>query len=132
MLTVTIDRNKWDVYPNGVRADSRFDEGRLFNPETGLMCCLGFVGLTCGFTPEEMKGLSEPYEVLPRKVYDTNGRFIMELNEKWPTGSFKDSISDLISINDDRHISNKFRELALIQRGLEAGIQFVFVGEYLK
>jgi len=50
----TIDRSKWG------RGFWFWTASKLLNSETGKMCCLGFFGLACGLTPEQIKGESAP------------------------------------------------------------------------
>lgn len=127
MLNVTVDRSKWDIRSNrkvikGKEFNNYFDHACLLNPETKLMCCLGFVGKACGiqnidleekFTPQDSTSDKWPESLLNADEHDT------------------DICESLIRTNDDGKISNQRREERIQRLGLKAGIKFKFVGKYL-
>lgn len=127
LLNVEIDRALWDVPGQRPGAEN---QGMLYRAETSRMCCLGFVGLTCGLTRELMRGMGEPTEV-PGNWPET--LFRGEDAEEYPGWLRNSRISlELMLINDDKSITNKKREKDIHETGLKAGINFTFTGEYLR
>ena len=96
-MKVTIDRSKWGTQ-------------ELYNPETGKFCALGFVGLACGYTPEELaKGKT------PRKCATPD--------RPWPGGLGEAKTTcDVWGVNDWEENPDRERDLAaaLAARGVVA------------
>jgi hypothetical protein len=107
-MKLVIDRSKW------LRGEGQ-DESYLLRKKDGKMCCLGFYGLACGLTEEDilMKGTPEEVEVF------------------WGPGSWLVSgimdANELMSINDGRHRSAKERELKIAALFSKHGVEVEFI-----
>lgn len=88
--------------------------------DTGTMCCLGFLGEACGYTPEAMlaKGM-------PSDLSDDNrwNRRVPKLLRNDTTESILDQIS---VINDNKEINDKVRKDRLRRAFKKAGVTIRF------
>jgi len=135
VINVTIDRSRWDVAPNkcvkhngNEKADSY-----LYDSTTGLQCCLGFLGVACGFSLEELDNVQEPFNVVERTG---PGPYDVKRDSRWPKGLLTFAPegcaeTKLIQTNDSCDLTNAEREAKIHEYGLAAGINFTFEGEYL-
>lgn len=132
LLHVSIDRAKWDVWPNHKALFTENEilptSGQLLRQRTGTMCCLGFVGETCGIPLARLQNQSSP-----GATSNCAG---------WPETLFKhdaaynrmaDSLiaEKLMTHNDNADVTAKKRETLIAKLGLAAGIRFTFRGRYL-
>lgn len=126
MIDVEINRAEWDVRPNKKFFNIPGNSGCLLRDESegNLKCCLGFLALQ-GTTLTE-------YDILdknePQDVSNTNSDG--EYEKYWPKGLRKNE-TKLMKINDDFLFTNEQREVNLKIAGVDAGINFIFTGEYL-
>lgn len=101
------------------------EDGLLYRENDGKMCCLGFLGIACGLTEDEMMDRGSPQEAL---------------SSLWPRGMVWEDDSDdssifydstitneLVTINDNQKIYDDTRELALIEKFKELNIEVEFV-----
>ena len=113
-MKVTIDRSKW------LRGEE--NKSYLLRATDGKMCCLGFLGLACGLTEDEIRDCIAPAKT--RKYY----KFPAELLRQTEDGLWVDSIfSDLLmDINDREGYSEEEREAELTQLFKLIGIELEF------
>lgn len=87
------------------------NNSQLIREKDGKKCCLGIYGLACGITAEEMKFLSEPYQLatikpalLPKEMY-------WLVTQDGPM-CFNNTLiaTELMNTNDVRGIGEYFRE----------------------
>jgi len=116
MVTVRIDRAKHGIGNKG---------GFLFNPRTGLMCCLGFCMLKAGYNKEEIEGKVLPDDLA---VYGNPVSIDSPLAELLNNYS---ACEILAAINDNitNKMSAKCREERLIKAAAEFDVKFEFYGE---
>ena len=127
MIKVVINRSKWSrgaVVGNALLVGEpciATEQGKTV-AEEGKMCCLGFVCLTLGFSPDQIRGRSMPSDL---------GRGIEGLTEVAQDGGdhYDDTnfSVEAAKINDDADISDKSREEILVGEAATAGFAFVFV-----
>lgn len=113
----TVDLEKWARgCENG--------ESQLLN-EDGFMCCLGFLGLACGLTPDEMREISTPPEVGRMKL------FPQELIQEHCLHADEVETSDycdvLMNINDNNLTTDQQKMERLKEKFAETGIEIKFV-----
>lgn len=88
----------------------------------GKMCCLGFLGLACGYTKKEILGVQTP-ACASRRI---------DAKAKWPSLLLNkeggDSIfgDDLMRMNDNREIKDSVREAELKELFKEINYEVVF------
>ena len=93
----------------------RWGQRLLRSYDSGKMCCLGFVALKCGFTPEEITGQPAP----------------MYVSGPWPAAihvagkAHTKLTAQLMEINDS-HFSPGFRMLGLFREFARAGVKLRF------
>jgi hypothetical protein len=88
-MNLVIDRKRW------LRGEGAHDS-KLLRPSDGKMCCLGFYGLACGLSADQICGAGSPRTAL--------GGLAM-----WPAwmrmaaaaSHLSDDAADLMEINDD-------------------------------
>jgi hypothetical protein len=127
-VKVIIDRRKWNT-------GKRLAEPKLLDELTGSMCCLGFLGLACGATRNDLADECLPGDV--RKVQRLDG-----LGETpWPealfgrTDAFRvgcNTWENILSMmNDVEGIDHADRE-PWIAEGFKTvlGVEVEFVGDY--
>lgn len=114
MAKFTVDRTKW-------YRGQGYTESRLLRGD-GMMCCIGFVGLQCGISPEALMG----QDIIWRSVKDNTDP------QPWPawmTDQSKPVGADITAayiINDDRDIDDAAREKKLQGLFAEYGDEIVF------
>ena len=106
MLNLLITRDKWVRGQSGI-----FGKSRLLNNK-GNMCCLGFLGKTCGVPVNEMLDKVYPIDLGP------------EYTKLFPEG-LKGMVVDFIRSNDSG--SEKTREETLKELFLTIGVTVEFV-----
>lgn len=109
MLNVVVKRSKW------LRGEGS-DRSRLLRPSDGKMCCLGFVCLVAGATPDKICDLAEIEQVWPTS--DMIKERGIEGKQRW---------SDAYHLNDSVEYTDSEREEDLIEWGKNNGIAFMFV-----
>ena len=120
MLTMVVERAKW------LRGEGSHTS-YLLRHSDGKMCCLGFVCVTAGMTPEQISGLTAPASLVSvgrpipaavERLLDYNG-----------TAVVVDSVItvSMMTTNDAEDVLGADREAQLQASGLEVGIQFTFV-----
>lgn len=103
MLKLIIKRSKW------LRGETE-EDSQLLSPNTGKMCCLGFLARQCGYTAKDIKGILTPEDVantskfIPRLIKVNEGVF----NNTKLCNTFMD-------INDASEITDYQREKRLIK-----------------
>jgi hypothetical protein len=111
LLTCTVDRSKWAR--GGPRGSNYKGLSELVNVQ-GNMCCLGFLGITCGVEPQDMLQITSPDDLSE------------ELTAKYPAVA---SWDQFIVINDNSAITDADKEKALRDLAKKNGFLFLFVGE---
>ncbi len=121
-MKLKIDRAKWHTGRYGDDNSEGIGMVALLNPE-GFMCCLGFLGLACGYEPTELESQDEPQN--------------LDDVEKWPeaivdpeTAHDTDLSGSLMETNDDHDSSDEAREIRVTVLMAEGDIEVEFVGEY--
>src|ERR1700743_627759 len=93
---LVIEESNWLRY-----GSNAFVETMLRNPKTGGMCCLGFLGLSCGASPRLLNRKFLP-EALAKKV-------------EWPKGVLEEEGNDTLwtlratQLNDSRCVRKGFK-----------------------
>ena len=119
MLTVVVDRAKW------LRGEGS-NTSYLLRQADGKMCCLGFVCVTAGMTPEQISGLTAPSSLVSvRRPIPPAVKRLLDHNTFFTVNSAI-TVSMMIT-NDAKDMSDAEREAQLQASGLEVGIQFTFV-----
>lgn len=123
--TFTVERANW------LRGT---DQSMLRNPE-GQMCCLGFLGLACGYTPEELLNRNLPDDFENRPTGESKDRLL------WPRdlarvhedqdegGEYSigtETCSRIAITNDSTFLSDASREQRLTEYFGSIGIKVVF------
>ncbi len=120
-MKLVIDRKKW------LRGDGR--DSYLIRPSDGKQCCLGFLGLACGYEPADLHARLSPLST-----------FESEKDNKWciPVGN-KDAatngeemhsaiILELTRINDHMYMKDNDREEKLTEAFASVGVEVTFEG----
>ena len=125
MNKLVIDRAKWNVgNPN---SSYLLDRGGM------TLCCLGFLGLECGVSRDNMLGWGLPSNVnhdkWPKKLFET--ATFVETTSVFGDHSLWENV--FVEINDSTTIDNDAREL-WIKEGFRQILNYdvEFVGEYLE
>ena len=110
MKILTIQRSRWRR--GGPVRNLELGPTTLRNAQNGLMCCLGFDALACGYTEAQIQGLGDPSEVAARHVclpgYENRAHIGFFDIENSPI------VEEAIDINDNPHLSDDKREAKLI------------------
>lgn len=124
-MKVIIDRRKWNT---GERLSH---PSRLFDENSGSLCCLGFLGEACGAKREHLEGINYPggareFATWPPQLFaETPAGLLVAsgLSSTWETV--------LAHINDADHVDDATRE-AWIAEGFKTvlGVEVEFVGDY--
>lgn len=111
-MKLTIKRSEW-LHGEGGRVS------RLLRATDNKMCCLGFLGIACGLTRDEILGKSEPSEIT---------------SSKWIKGLILDSSEgtetchQLMMANDSlSYLFETKREARIISLFAELDVQVEFV-----
>lgn len=129
LLDVTVERSKW--YRGQGDEQSRLlvtvhDDSE----QNGKMCCLGFVCLAAGLTPDDIANRPFPAEV--RNQLPIVRQFPQVLEPLlYVAGDLQAANSthcnDIGSVNDSEDMPDTEREATLTKLGKEVGINFTFV-----
>ena len=111
MKTLVIERARW------LRGEGS-GPSKLLRKEDGKMCCLGFMFLSCGFTPEQIEGHTNPYEMT--RYSEVPSWLLMD------SGSDSTLAVKLMTINDDLSLPETAREERIKKLFAEGGIKAVF------
>jgi len=114
-MELVIDRSKW------LRGSGN---SLLFRPTDGKMCCLGFYGLSCGLTQEDMNGLGAPFEIHGQK-WQENSSANWLFDHHWGCSSY---CYNLMAINDRLDFSEEVREREIAKIFAQHGITVKFIG----
>lgn len=92
--------------------------------DTGQMCCLGFVCLALGYTPEGLTGVRTPHRLEPnlQPVFDAK----LVSAAQWATST--PTCVTMMTINDNRMLQEAEREHALKAEAATIDIELEFVG----
>lgn len=110
-----IDRSRWY---RGLGEE----RSALLRLSDGKMCCLGFVGLACGYTPGQIGGRGDPQDV----THDLPSLWPKELLEY---GNNSQLTADLVKVNDSPFMGDHEREEQIMQLLWKAGFDVEFEGE---
>jgi len=124
MKKLVVDRSKW----------LRGEGGKvsyLLRVGDSKMCCLGFVCVDSGISPEEIEGnptprdfISEMWDLIPG---------LMDKLPKWlydgefPTDSVPNVVMDMMQINDSQEISGEVREQELTKLFASVDVEIQFI-----
>lgn len=118
----TVIRSKWTGRDSNILVD---EHGRrkihwsgLWNENTGDMCCLGFYGLACGYSKQNMAGRGMP--CFGKKINTFFGGV---------TAGETDGARKAADINDSVTLTQSEKEEQLIALFAEHGITLNFVDE---
>lgn len=116
MLKLIIERSKWLRGGNG-------EDSLLRSPESGKMCCLGFLALQCGYSTKDINGIATP-ESIGKKSKFIPG--LVEYNHYNTLGN-TNLCNKLMYINDAYRITESQREKRLTTwfKYLEVDVSFV-------
>lgn len=128
MERLVIDRAKWRV--GGSMYSPQLDLTFLLNPNSGMMCCLGFYCIWKGVPEEDIEGRGRPDGVV-----ETNPRWLPELSLLVESGEDGEYLAseiavDLIHSNDSPFIDNDTREKEIKEHFLKIGVEVEFIGEF--
>lgn len=123
MLRVVVKRSKW----NGNQIDEVPSSSKLLN-DSGMMCCLGFACIAAGLRPFDIRGLAYVHEI------DAIPEDLGSLVEAGRDHLMQSAISNLLTTANDnapfekvpRFASMSEKEAYIIEKGREAGLDFVF------
>lgn len=118
-MKLTIDRTRWN----------RGKSTSLRNYD-GLMCCLGFFGLACGYTEQELLNCGTPIETI---TYLGRGS---DTDSKWPTWLLDgderivdtSTTDELVDINDSPNTTDAYKEAEITRILGEHGVEVEFTG----
>jgi hypothetical protein len=120
--------------PNWIRGEGSC-ASFLLRPGDGMMCCLGFYSLACGYTKPQIEGeirpdglveshaLMEPLEGLRWLLKTVNGGLSYNTNE---------TCDQLMSINDDDSLLKESREGRVAELFAQNGVKVTFTDEPLQ
>ncbi len=96
-------------------------DGQLY--ADGERCCLGFLGLACGLSDEDMDGIGTPQNVKPPAWPKTLVASVLD-----EEGEYTDSYlcGQIISTNDDEELEDPEREARLRSLFASGGIEVEF------
>lgn len=131
-MKFTINRTAW---LRGEGSDKSF----LIRMCDGKQCCLGFLGLACGYDIRDLLQSTTPVraDVVRRNFYRSNENPLPCEATLWPKkiiindeiGYTRTDITDhLMAINDKRNISDSEREEKLTELFESIGIEVEFIG----
>lgn len=113
---LVIDRARW------LRGEL---DSMLLRPRDQKMCCLGFLGLACGYEPDRIRGLGTPKDcaddMWPSEVLDEEDDDLLIVQDSFWTDR-------AIDINDCDAYSEARREAELIAHFAKIGITLTFTG----
>ena len=121
MLEVVVRRRAWWRGEYG---------GRLYDPATGLKCCVGFAGTAAGLGDAVMDGhgqLERCYQTQGWKPDEVEALAGLVEADRRHGVIASEAGRRLYHLNDDRGLTESEREAALTVAGAVAGIRFVFV-----
>lgn len=118
----TVDRKEW-LRGSGI-ASSLLDRA-------GKKCCLGFLAIACGHSPEDIFGVASPFA-----VFNQGDRYLMPQvligdgtgNEEAIVTCDSWACVKLMDINDDQCIDDDEREERLVKGFQTIGIKVNFIG----
>lgn len=113
LKTFTIERKSW---ARGA------GDASLFDPGTGLKCCLGFYALSCGLTLEQIALEGDPHDV--RDILPSEAHWLIRPELK----NSRDALR-LMAINDTPIAKEADREAKIVEIFAEHGVKPVFVDE---
>jgi hypothetical protein len=120
-MKLIIDRSKW--YRGKGSAHSRL---KLSSVEQ--YCCLGQLGLACGYTDNELNDLDSPWNLVYNNGYGIRGVFDKLVLEKEDLERDNSPIcKHLMHINDNKILSGEDREKELIKKFAEIDVQVEFI-----
>lgn len=96
--------------------------------DSGLKCCLGFVGEQCDISKRKLRYNCEPYDTVMN-----NGFFSKITKDKWPKWFFNifdgstNDVHELMYINDNKFMSDHERKKKIREIFKKHGDKIVFV-----
>lgn len=127
MMDLKIVRSRWaraGVTANGF--------SRMLNGQ-GNMCCLGFLGRTCGYSEDELRAKMNPSDVVlaaNRKDLFPKGTFShidQSVDEKVFQPFMSSLTKELIATNDSHHLTEKDREEQITRLMMSLDVIVTFV-----
>lgn len=115
-MKVTIDRKQWH------RGDGNKDSA-LCVPETGKMCCLGFVCMEYGVKKLDMTGITCPAYLLTETELPN---WLVEFYRRPDRGDA--DVITMMNINDTKGIDDVSRERVLTMLAASHGLELEFIG----
>ena len=119
--TVYVDRQLWSRGGPGTNKSGflvRMSQGK--NPKPQCACIVGWVGLACGYTPEELEGRFWHWEVLQE-----TRKSLWPTCERDPEESEHGILTEMTSINDEGR-GGLPKEQELERLATELGLKLVF------
>lgn len=116
-MKLTIDRNKWQ------RGESD-SKAFLFRSETGKMCCLGFYGIACGLTVEQLSDKPAPCDVACEQQGDAWEKLLNRKHEQLWNSSIT---NDLMIENDHEERKESIRERRIAELFASIGVEVEFI-----
>ncbi len=107
---VVIDREQW------IRGEGS-DVSYLLRSSDGMMCCLGFSALQCGWEKCEINNTPSPNSAGWKDLTEKDGYVTANVL----------NIRKMMNVNDDEVKGNELREIELIRLAKLQGWEFVFV-----
>jgi hypothetical protein len=87
----------------------------------GKMCCLGFISIACGYTSNEILGISSPSKLMYNTVNTVNTINTTVFNK------LAVEETEMMNINDEHIVTEVNRESKLIKLAAKVGVELVFV-----
>lgn len=129
-MKLTIDRSTW-LRGEGPNAS------RLLREADGKMCCVGFLGLACGLTKEQLLEKTTVAQLVKTAAYKPSPEHPVSLDDMYrPHFDFvrgltvaanSDVANDLYNANDETLISEATRETSLAVLFAKIGVEVEFV-----
>lgn len=128
MLDVTVVRSKWgNAATNGSGLHAH--KSQLFNPASGLMCCLGFACIAAGLTRKQISDVGGPATLIRNKSIQLPSELDKLINASLVSDAVENSTvcRSLMIANDSSNMLPEERESTIAALGKDAGINFTFV-----
>lgn len=123
--TFTIDRQTWLRGEGG-------DRSYLYRSQDGRKCCLGFYGMACGVSVEQMRNVDSPVKLANKLEAIPDGMEWLiqqegDTDENMPDWWHTKDTRALMHINDDEDLLETEREAQITEMFLAQGITITFI-----
>ena len=124
-MKFTVKRSLWLRGEGSTHHNGSF----LLRKVDGKMCCLGFLGLACGYTQDQISGITSPAGLAANGIGDA--MYPSKLQSYKPGRrlghGYSPEADELMGINDDVTMKDHDREARLTERFKMIGVEVEFV-----